>query len=202
MVLCVSGCSSYEKDPSTDKAKKYEVIENAAVGLPGVKKRRVTILSRDAKGHEELAHTVIKAGLDLQRQEQAESIVVFLVPLAENLGDGRLYAKAEYHPRGGRGVGPNKNQKWNVEAAERVLSDEELSVLRRWLEFENKRAASDKIDLDKLSDKQLQHFNEKKMKEEERETIKIAKEKKISVEKVDEIILSASPELKPYNVRL
>jgi hypothetical protein len=196
-MFSVSGCSTDEKGPSTDKAKRYEVIENTAVGLPGTKKRRATILSQEAKGHDELAQTVIKAALDLQRQEQADSVEVFLVPLAENLGDGRLYAKAEYNPRANK-----VTQKWDVKAAERVLSEDELLILSRWLQFENKRAAIDEIDVNKLSDKQLQLFNEKRKSEEEKETAKIAKEKGISVERVDEIVLSASPDLMSYELSL
>ena len=148
LVLSV-GCKTQEIEPEPleythatemNQAKPYLVLGEG--NIANEKEDRTVglwfIISEDATSFEEYAQTTIQAVRDLYRLYGRDYTAAMLIP-NEKLEYAVYYAQASYAADGKGALGmtgsaPAKEMYWNVQAADRPLSEQELAIAELWFE--------------------------------------------------------------------
>lgn len=143
--LLISACSS--NTPETPQAKKYKVV---TVDAYSSKRKRfnITITAPDAKTFDELAHTAMKAAIDMQSKKSAKVVYVY-VASPGNLKWVPKYAIAKYAPDNGGNSGKD-GWTWQVEAAKKLPTDKGLQIAKLWQKHRDSFQVDESTDGDRL----------------------------------------------------
>jgi hypothetical protein len=124
-----------EETVNAPNAKNYQVIQDQDIGFPGRNRVRWIIVSPEAKTMAEFADTAKKAALDARKKTSAAVISVWLEHSSDLIGTGDQLAIVSFIPDGRGNSGDEKSSVWEVEAADRRFTDQELAVATAWKRY-------------------------------------------------------------------
>ena len=126
-------------DGVAGKVHAFQVIKGEDFSFPGRSRVSWAITAPTAETKADRAATVKEAAIQLQEKENADLVSVWLEVGSFAVGKGNSLARATYIPDGCGNSGKDcDGNKWNLEATDMQLTDQQLLVWKSWEQHRDK----------------------------------------------------------------
>ncbi|MCG3173057.1 MAG: hypothetical protein GMKNLPBB_01233 [Myxococcota bacterium] len=124
----------------------YKPVKSRDHSVAGRSRYEWRVISEAATA-EERAHTVMKVALDLQKNTDAQAVMVALEPSPELAGKGFELATAVFAPDGKGWTGKEQGKNWIVDATGETLDRKSVKAASTWYDvhkkFTNRKGVTD-----------------------------------------------------------